>query len=307
MGVEESWFRTDEFDFQTREFSRCIINNKVIMRTDLLKQILAVPTKTNTEHQMVAFLAKYCKKHGINFVTDEHRNCYIVKGIADCYPCVMAHTDSVHSMNDKTIKEDNGILRAYNKDDQQIGIGGDDICGIFICLELLEAFDTIKVALFAGEERGCIGSRQANPLFFRDVGYAMEFDSPGSDTMSYSNSGVKMFADDGEFITKALPSLDRYGVTKWQNHPWTDTLQIREKFGFQCLNLPAGYYRFHTPEEYVVLADVQNSILLGHELISTLGNRSYYAPVERTSVKKASSPRPIMPFCSFPDSPLLKV
>ena len=70
------------------------------------------------------------------------------------------------------------------------GIGGDDKAGVFICLQLLEKFDVIKGFFPVAEETGCHGSRGANEEFFKDVGYAIQFDSTENDTMSLSLMGV---------------------------------------------------------------------------------------------------------------------
>ena len=42
--------------------------------------------------------------------------------------------------------------------------------------------------------------------------------------------------------------------------PYTDNMVLKEKFDFACLNFAAGYYRYHTDNEYVVVEDVENSI-----------------------------------------------
>ena len=205
------------------------------MNNELLKHVLSVPTIYGNVGNMVAFLRNYCADKNVSFRSDEFGNVYIRKGRlherGEKFPLVCAHIDTVHQIQPKRIVETNGILRAFGDSfsgaEQQIGLGGDCLAGVFICLELLEAFPKIKVALFADEEIGCRGSARAKARFFRNVGYGIEFDSPGNNTMSYSNSGVKNFADNGAFINTALPALDRYGITEWQKHPYTDVLQLR--------------------------------------------------------------------------------
>ena len=75
--------------------------------------------------------------------------------------------------------------------------------GVFICLELLERFDNIAVALFAAEEAGCVGSRNADPKFFERVGCVIEFDCPGRGLVSYTSGGVRLFENGGDFITES--------------------------------------------------------------------------------------------------------
>ncbi len=45
-------------------------------------------------------------------------------------------------------------------------------------MELLKELPNLKVAFFVSEETGCHGSRKADKDFFKDVGYAIQFDAP---------------------------------------------------------------------------------------------------------------------------------
>ena len=68
----------------------------------LLKEILSVPTKTYQEDLMVEFLINWLEQNGIPFNVDEHNNIYAVKQtdeFIDYFPCVIAHTDTVHSLD----------------------------------------------------------------------------------------------------------------------------------------------------------------------------------------------------------------
>ena len=50
---------------------------------------------------------------------------------------------------------------------------------------------------------------------------------------------------------------------------------LKDKFNFACLNFAAGYYNYHTSNEYVIVEDVKNSIKLGENVIGKLGNSFY--------------------------------
>ena len=50
---------------------------------------------------------------------------------------------------------------------------------------------------------------------------------------------------------------------------------LKKKFDFPCLNFAAGYYNYHTKNEYVIVDDVQNAIDLGVKVVNTLGNKKY--------------------------------
>jgi di/tripeptidase len=245
---------------------------------DLLKNILAVPTQSRREMLMLQWLSRYFEDRGYPFYFDPSGNLYVTKGRParnSYYPCVMAHTDSVHDPIPVQIAEDQGKLIAVDGDLRQCGLGGDDKAGIFICLSLLERLPALKAAFFVSEEIGCVGSRECDPAFFDDVGYAIEFDSPCDSIMSYSCDGTRLFPDQGKFADIMVPLVLAHGVDQWQHHPYTDISIIARKFGFSCLNLPAGYFRMHTREEYVVISAVRNSVALGQKLIQALGHKYY--------------------------------
>ena len=50
---------------------------------------------------------------------------------------------------------------------------------------------------------------------------------------------------------------------------------VAKNFDFSCINFAIGYYRYHTPNEYVVVEDVYNGIKTGKELIESLGCEKY--------------------------------
>ena len=158
---------------------------------------------------------------------------------------------------------------------KRCGVGGDDKAGVFICLELLDKFDNIKAFFPVAEEIGCEGSKAADESFFKDVGYAVQFDSTENNTMSKTLLGVKLYEQDGEFIKKCENLILEHGISEWRHHPYTDTMVLKEKFDFSCLNFAAGYYGWHSSTEYVVIEDVQNAINLGEKVIIELGNKKY--------------------------------
>ncbi len=249
------------------------------MRLDLLKQILAVPTCSRQEDRMVAFLVEHVRQRGATrcgeIITDEWNNVFIRKGRADYYPCVAAHIDTVHPLRPVEVVQQNGILFGFDEYGQRTGIGADDKAGVFVCLELLERFDDIAVALFAAEEVGCVGAHHAPAAWFKDVGYVMEFDGPGRGLVSYTSSGTRLFANDSAFIQTAAPVLQAHGLTRWQHHPFTDVMALRRRFNFSCLNLSCGYHNWHRPDEYIVVEEVEAAVNAGEALIAALGCRSY--------------------------------
>ena len=177
----------------------------MIENVDFLKKVLSIPTKSFKEDLMIEFLVEYLTEKKHNFKVDDFGNVYVTKGVLDegeSYPCIVAHTDTVHKIDTINIREEQLYdskrnlslsLKAYNDLGEPTGIGGDDKCGVFACLQLLEVFDKIKVALFVSEEVGCLGSKEADIEFFSNVGYAIQFDAPHDYMVTEYCYGVKVF------------------------------------------------------------------------------------------------------------------
>tara|TARA_R110001632_G_scaffold76399_2_gene173266 strand:+ start:178 stop:1050 length:873 start_codon:yes stop_codon:yes gene_type:complete len=250
-----------------------------------LKEVLSIPTKTWKEDLMIEYLSNYCDNKGYNHWKDKNGSVYVTKGNADMFPCVVAHIDTVHEPVEMVVNEemlpnaqgeDKLSLKAYEKKTgRPTGIGGDDKAGVFICLKMLEQIDNIKAFFPVAEETGCHGSSDADKDFFKDVGYAIQFDSTENNTMSLTLMGVKLFEEDSEFFTSVKDIILEHGLKNWHNHPYTDTMRLKEKFDFSCLNFAAGYYNYHTVEEYVVVEDVQNTCNMAVKVIDKLGENKY--------------------------------
>ena len=256
---------------------------------ELLKSVLSVPSKTYQEERMVKFLTDWLTENNFPFFVDKMNNIYVTKQTdenIDYFPCVVAHTDTVHNIDTINIREGNlpnaqnvlkPALKAYNDEGLPTGIGGDDKCGIYACLELLKEIPNLKVAFFVSEETGCHGSRNADKEFFGNVGYVIEFDAPGNWMVSEYCMGVQLFERGTEFFKSCNEALTEgfKNRQKYQAHPYTDVYALRQLFDFACINFSIGYYNYHTPNEYVVIEDVYSGIETGKKMIERLGNTKH--------------------------------
>lgn len=249
---------------------------------DRLKKILSIPTYFKEEHDLLRHLVAYLKTTDYVFDIDDFGNLYITKGNADVFPCVCAHTDSVHEHTDieiheMTVENEQRLIGRRISTGYQCGIGADDKAGVFICMELLEIMPTIKVALFSGEEYGCVGSQNSDMKFFENVGYIIEFDCPGSTGITHYCNGLELFQKDGEFYTTIKPILTEQMGTEpiLYRHPYTDVWALKRQHPISCINIATGYEKYHMSSEYVVVKNVLNAITIGQKCIEKLGNKIY--------------------------------
>jgi len=261
-------------------------------KLERLTEILSVPSYSGEEDRMIKYLKGVLDSKGYKYTVDKQENIYITKGVSEAYPLFVAHTDTVHRVNENLrIKEyvhndnihvDKLALTGYDMEtNKPSGCGGDDKCGIYLALEMLDTLENVKVALFISEEIGCIGSRGAvktNPEFFSNVGYAIQYDSPEGNSLSSTLMGEYLFEGSSVFTDKVGGLIREHGITKWERHPFTDVYSLMEEFDFCCLNLAAGYYKYHTNNEYVIVDDVQNGYDLGLKLFEVLGENKYVRP-----------------------------
>lgn len=239
-----------------------------------LREVLSTQATSNDYQETMEFIIQKCEDYGADWYVDEHDNLYVTKGIAKVYPCVVSHTDTVHDIyKGYKVYEVEGNYVAYDTGTmQQVGTGGDDKVGIWVCLEMLKAFDNIKLCFFAQEEIGCVGSSQADKDFFTDVGYAFECDRKGNADFVQNSSGVKMFGN--KFKSAILPVLKSYNYTITDGG-LTDVHEIAQDMGIACANMSCGYYKPHSNQEYVNISDAIHTCNLVKTLISSLGEVMY--------------------------------
>jgi di/tripeptidase len=264
-------------------------------KIQFLKNVLSVPTKTYREGLMVEFITSWLTSKNIEHYVDEHLNVYATKQndpTIEYFPCVVSHTDTVHNLDSINVREEElpntqkelkPALKAYNDHGQPTGIGGDDKAGVFACLTLLDELPNLKAAFFVSEETGCHGSGKADPEFFKNVGYVIEFDAPENWMVTEYCFGQQLFDRESEFfeIADKILTEGMKGNQEYMVHPYTDVYALRGLFDFQCINFSIGYYDYHSPYEYVVIEDVFNGIEMGREMINTLGYKLYHKPKGR--------------------------
>lgn len=248
---------------------------------DLLLQVLNVQSYTGATRLMHDFLKRTVTTFGATW-TEEDGNLYVTKGKSDVYPCYVAHTDTIHDLIPQDAytlyyyqDEPDHPLFAWNEaEDAPHGIGGDDKCGVFLCLVMLRDLDACKVAFFRDEERGCIGSNLARMEWFSDVGFAFQADRRGNSDLIRNSSGTELYGGD-EFLPIINGMMGKYGYHNAYGTV-TDVRTLKEKGLAVCaFNISAGYFNPHSDEEYVVPDDLWRTVCFVKELTEKLAGRAW--------------------------------
>ena len=220
---------------------------------ELLKQLYKIHSPSGNERAMKKFIRRYVRKHipGAKTRTDKMGNLYIIKGIAQTYPCIVAHIDQVQRerSQDFTPIETKELIFGYSPSlRKQEGLGADDKNGIWIALRCLEKYATLKVAFFVEEETGCRGSSQADMDFFRDCRFVIQPDRRGHQDLITTIGWTELCSD--EFL-KAI-GYKQFSYQKTEG-AMADILALKENgLEISCINLSCGYYEPHTDNEFTV-------------------------------------------------------
>ena len=271
-----------------------------------LKDVLAVQSHSYQETKMVEYIRRWVKSqkniklHEINHNLEGGKtitNMYLTKGTVgkgEYYPCYVAHTDTVHDFVDNLFISENrnkdgattlyGWTYEYDEESGanlqvEAGCGGDDKVGVWACLNLLQNLDACKVALFAAEEVGTVGSSKADTKFFKDVGYVLQTDRKGNKDFVTKISGK--YLSGKKFQKKISGLLKAHNFELQPNGGLTDVKALKGLDIDVCMaNISSGYYRPHTDGEYVVVEDAENTLKLMYNIAKLLGNTlwSHKAP-----------------------------
>lgn len=253
------------------------------MNKKFIKKVMSVPSCSGKESMLREFIERYADERGMAHCRDGKGNLYLTKGATDGrYPCLVNHMDTVQDWQGAFVERREplnvqervrgGRTELYTKEG---GIGADDKLGCAIALALVDALPVAKAAFFVEEELGMLGSRELDVDWFADVGFCLSNDSPDRNRASRTCSNRLLYTD--SFFKEILqPVCARHGVTRFNDEPFTDVTQIRDKTNVMCFNVGNGGQLAHSPSEYLVVEDAQNAYALGKELLEAVGTSQYW-------------------------------
>lgn len=239
-----------------------------------LKDVMGVQTISYNVKLMNKYIKDFVKNVPDCTIYKNHGNLYVTRGEADLYPCVVAHTDTVHDMHKAfTIQRHKDVLYAINERYERVGIGGDDKVGVYVALEILRTTPVCKVAFFRDEEVGCVGSKLADMSFFEDVSLVLQCDRQGYADFVNNIFYSDMYGDEfGDAMSDLLVKYDRVE----SDGGMTDVWQLTENgLGVACANMSCGYYDPHTDNEFIIISQVFRTLDFVEEIIESLGDRKW--------------------------------
>ncbi len=228
----------------------------------LLAAILTIPSESGACDAMADFLVAHCLKLKMEVLRDTRGNLYVIKGKSQTYPCVVAHMDTVHAIEDGGITPIviDGCVTGLNRlTMEQTGIGGDDKCGIYAALRCLDRLPACKAVFFVDEEIGCVGSFDCDLSFFKDCRFVLQADRKGNADWVKDISGP---LGSKEFQSAVAPILGVHGY-KPVNGMMSDVMALRDcQVGVSVANMSAAYYNPHQACEFIHLASLNNAIAM---------------------------------------------
>lgn len=177
---------------------------------------------------------------------------------------LVAHLDTVHKETPKTI--------LYDKEQKLIwspeGIGGDDRCGVFAIMKLVEKYRPF-ILFTTDEETGGLGAE----AFTKDVKFELknyidfiiEIDRRGSNDAVFYQCGNKDFID----YILSFGFEEEWGT-------FTDISILSPAYDIASVNLSSGYYNEHQKIEYVNLGELENTIEKIGKILEDKENWKYY-------------------------------
>jgi putative aminopeptidase FrvX len=247
------------------------------MKIDLLKNLYRINSKSGQEVEMSNFILNYLSQYEkrtkveLDIEYDKVGNILVTQGIADTYPCLLAHQDEVHyrSSDIQIVRKGDFLFGWSDMLRGSVGIGADDKNGIFIALMALEHLTHVKLLFTVEEEIGGRGARLVDQqAWLQNVRFIIQCDRRNGHDFITSISGTTIASK--AFIKDAGTILGRYGYRK-ETGVFTDVLVLKENgLGVSCCNLSCGYYNPHTDRESTKISEVKNTLDAVVEVCATL-------------------------------------
>ena len=250
------------------------------LNLDLLLPLLAVESESWDASRMVDHVRGLATSNNCLALEDHAGNLWLehVSTLPGRLPLIVAHLDTVHEITGHLeVLRRGELVAGYNPAKMQAsGIGGDDKCGIYAALHLLLAYPgRVRVLLTQDEEVGGVGAYAADAEEInRIASYMLQADRRGSADCVVEACGSRICSRRMQaHISRLLPA---WGFAPCAQGGFTDVYALQQS-GVQisAINLSAGYHRPHSPDEYIHLGHLSQTVGLMCSIVEALGETSY--------------------------------
>ena len=205
-------------------------------------------------------LKNYCKKRLDAYFKDVVNNKDFIYCKGDIKVLLVAHLDTVYLKPPKKINIISSIIQSPQ------GIGGDDRCGVYIILKLLEKGLRPSVLFTTDEEIGGIGASEFTlDVDELDVNFILQLDRRGK-------NDVVRYDDDNLELTRFIETFgfkETFGT-------FSDISIIAPYYNISAVNLSCGYYNEHRGSseiiDFKIVKEVLNKV---YKILKTPNDKKY--------------------------------
>ncbi len=245
----------------------------------LIDAVFSVEAESYHCETQAQTVADICTARGWDVERDEIGNVIVTHGTVDVRPVLVAHLDTVHDITGHLTLHRLG-RRLYAMDSQevhQIGVGGDDKCGIVAAIAVAERLPAFRLLFVVDEETGCEGSRHIDLAHVADASLILQADRRGSTDFVHRIGSLDL--QSAEFRAAVKPLLKSRGYSPACGMMTDVEALVDRGAGVCAANLSAGYHNPHTSREYVDLDQLDNCAGLMLDICQQLGAKRWPLPI----------------------------
>lgn len=224
-----------------------------------LEELLMIPGASSEEKDVCKHLHGFLESVADHCLVDPTGNLLSSK----CFGVGPTVLLSAHMDTRQTIDLDSALVKEGSIWRKTSGImGADDRAGAAMIIDLLEDIQnsqftgTIKVALTVEEETGQRGAEQIDPVFFWGVDCAISLDRRnGCDIVTGSSKQRYCGKPYGRLFERVSERLWKGDNNYMMVDGGVSDLRVWSAMGIESVNLSVGFYKEHTPEEYLNLEE----------------------------------------------------
>lgn len=245
----------------------------------LLKAVFAIQNPSNNkacnDHAMSTIIG--LAPDGCTVVRNKG-NLLIRKGAATGpHPHYLAHMDQVHDyVPFMTLEVQGGILAAFDGNDKQTGVGGDDKSGIYLALMMLHHLDHCTAVFVRDEEVGCQGSGIVPLEWFANAAFVIQADRNNYTMDIIRSTNGMVCSSDGFFDAMlGLPICVAAGHEEAHGSV-TDIGELASRgLHVSMVNISSGYHSPHSSREVVHMDELSVMLEVGRQAAALLGDQRW--------------------------------